>query len=206
MWRRFSPLKSFKGRVVCLAALIFVFSSILEIDLVAKAQWAAFGDTIIRIVEVAALPFRLAGLAARPPDAWLLMPVAGAKVKQVADSWGAPRLGGRLHQGQDIFARKGTPVRSATEGYVVRIARNPLGGNVVVIAGAGGRRYYYAHLEAFAPEIRLGKKVTHDTVLGFVGNTGNAVHTPPHLHFAAYSRAGMVNPLPLLRDRRPPSL
>jgi peptidoglycan LD-endopeptidase LytH len=163
--------------------------------------WIAFGERLSRVVEVVALPFRLARLAVRPPDVRLLMPVAGAKVKHIADTWGAPRPGGRTHRGQDIFAGKGTSVFSATAGFVVRVGRNPLGGKAVAVAGAGGRRYYYAHLDAFGPEMRIGRRVTPDTVIGFVGNTGNAVQTPPHLHFAVYSTAGAVNPLPLLQDR-----
>jgi murein DD-endopeptidase MepM/ murein hydrolase activator NlpD len=182
-------------------AFIVVVVWLLGVDPVAHAQWDTLKDAVLHAVEVVALPFRLARLAARQPDAILLMPVAGAKVSRVADSWGVPRRGGRAHQGQDIFARKGTAVFSATEGYVVRAGRNRLGGNVIMIAGAGGRRYYYAHLEAFAPEMRVGKKVTTETVIGFVGNTGNAAQTSSHLHFGLYTMTGALNPLPLLRDR-----
>jgi murein DD-endopeptidase MepM/ murein hydrolase activator NlpD len=70
-----------------------------------------------------------------------------------------------------------------------------------MVAGAGRRRYYYAHLAAFAAEIRVGTKVTPETVIGFVGNTGNAAQTPPHLHFAVYAMSRVIDPLPLLRDR-----
>jgi peptidoglycan LD-endopeptidase LytH len=177
---------------------------LLGLDLAPNARWAHRKNAILSIVGVMALPFHLARLVAQRPDAALLMPVAGAKVSRVADSWGRPRPGGRTHQGQDIFAPEGTAVFSATGGYVVRVGRTPLGGNAVVIAGAGGRRYYYAHLETFEPEMRVGKKVAPETVIGFVGKMGNAAHTPSHLHFAMYTRAGAVNPLPLLRDRRPP--
>jgi murein DD-endopeptidase MepM/ murein hydrolase activator NlpD len=186
-------------------AFILVIVGLLGLDPVAHAQWVTLKDALRHAVEVVALPFRLAWLAARQPDAILLMPVAGAKVSRVADSWGVTRPGGRTHQGQDIFARKGTAVFSATEGYVVRVGRNRLGGNVIVIAGAGGRRYYYAHLEAFAPEMRVGKELTPETVIGFVGNTGNAAQTSSHLHFGLYTMTGAINPLPLLRDRPPSS-
>jgi murein DD-endopeptidase MepM/ murein hydrolase activator NlpD len=182
-------------------AFILVVVWLLGVDPVAHAQRASLTDAVLHAMEVVALPFRLAWLAARQPDAILLMPVAGAKVSRVADSWGAPRPGGRAHRGQDIFARRGTAVFSATEGYVVRVGRNRLGGNVIVIAGAGGRRYYYAHLETFAPAMRVGKKVTPETVIGFVGNTGNAAQTSPHLHFGLYTMTGAIDPLPLLRDR-----
>jgi peptidoglycan LD-endopeptidase LytH len=184
-------------RVASILVVVWLFG----VDPVAHAQRATLKDAVLHAVEVVALPFRLAWLAAQPPDAILLMPVAGAKVSRVADSWGVPRPGGRTHQGQDIFARKGTAVFSATEGYVVRVGHNRLGGNVIVIAGAGGRRYYYAHLDAFAPAMRVGKKVTPETVIGFVGNTGNAAQTSSHLHFGLYAMTGAIDPLPLLRDR-----
>jgi murein DD-endopeptidase MepM/ murein hydrolase activator NlpD len=187
-------------RIACILMAVVL----LGIDPALKARWADRQEGLISIVDVMALPFRLAWLAAQPPDAALLMPVAGAKVSRVADSWGTPRPGGRTHQGQDIFARQGTAVFSATGGYVVRVGRTPLSGNAAVIAGAGGWRYYYAHLKTVAPGMRVGKQVTPETVIGWVGNTGNAAHTPPHLHFAMYTRAGVVNPLPLLRDRKSP--
>jgi peptidoglycan LD-endopeptidase LytH len=144
---------------------------------------------------------QMALLSFREPDARLAMPVSGVKKKQVADTWGAARSGGRGHSGQDIFAKRGTPVYSATEGYVLRVGENDLGGKVVFVYGAGGRRYYYAHLDAFAPDLKAGDYVSTETLLGFVGSTGNAKNTPPHLHFGVYGSGGAVNPLPLLTDR-----
>jgi murein DD-endopeptidase MepM/ murein hydrolase activator NlpD len=190
-----------KTHAVIGLTLIVLFA----IDPPTQPLWTPLRPAIVRIVEVVALPFRLARLSAQPPDAMLLMPVAGAKVSQITDTWGAPRPGGRRHRGQDIFAPKGTAVRSATQGYVVRIGNNALGRKVVLIVGAGGRRYYYAHLEAFAPTLRMGTPVTAETIIGFVGNSGNATHTPSHLHFGMYSVTGAANPLPLLQDRAPSS-
>lgn len=146
------------------------------------------------------LPFQLAHLASQEPDTVLAMPVEGIRVSQVANTWGAPRSGGRSHQGQDIFAGKGTPIYSATPGFVTRVADGGLGGKHVFVTGAGGRRYYYAHLDAFA-EIEIGDKVSSSSLLGYVGNTGNAQTTPPHLHFGVYTGAGAINPLPLLANR-----
>ena len=91
-------------------------------------------------------------------------------------------------------------------GYVYRVATTERGGRVVWLAGAGGRRYYYAHLEDWA-DIEEGLAVGVDTVLGFVGNSGNAAPTPPHLHFGIYSGSRrtcdrqVFDPLPLLVDR-----
>ncbi len=146
------------------------------------------------------LPLELARLSAQPPDEVLLMPVEGVRLSQIADTWGAPRTGGRAHQGQDIFAPLGTPITSATEGYVVRITDRTLGGNSVFVLGAGDRRYYYTHLDAFAEGLSVGERVGPDTVLGYVGNTGNAASTPPHLHFGVYAAGGAIDPLPLLSD------
>ncbi len=157
--------------------------------------------TRLGVIGKAALPSRLARLYAEEPDARLAMPVEGVRVAQVGDSWHAPRPGGRLHEGQDIFAGRGTPVRSATGGYVVQVGQNTLGGNVVWVAGAGGRNYYYAHLDSFAPGLAAGDYVTPESVLGYVGTTGNAAGASPHLHFGVYSAGGAVDPRPLLADR-----
>jgi murein DD-endopeptidase MepM/ murein hydrolase activator NlpD len=184
-------------------AILLLSLLLIVIEPMTREVGAPLRPVLDRTLAVMALPLRLARLSAQPPDAVLLMPVAGAQVGRITDTWGAPRPGGRRHQGQDIFAKKGTAVFSATRGYVVRVGSNALGGNALVIAGAGGRRYYYAHLERFAPDLWLGKPVTPETIIGFVGNTGNASRTPPHLHFAMYTARGPSDPLPLLRDRAP---
>jgi peptidoglycan LD-endopeptidase LytH len=142
------------------------------------------------------------------PDAVLLMPVDGARVAQVTDTWGAPRGGGRRHEGQDVFAPRGTPVRSATPGFVYRIDDLSLGGLSVTIVGEGGRRYYYTHLDTVPDDLVEGQRVGVDTVIGFVGDTGNAAGTPPHLHLGVYDGSDddpcawvAIDPLPLLVDR-----
>lgn len=155
-----------------------------------------------RAIERVQVPFRIARLRLREPDRALAMPVDGARVERVANTWQAPRDGGRRrHHGQDIFARRGTPVRSATDGYVVRIGEDSLGGRVVSVVGAGGRVYYYAHLDEHAPGLAVGDRVTPATMLGRVGATGNARGTSPHLHFGVYGAGGAIDPLPLIRNR-----
>lgn len=134
-----------------------------------------------------------------PPSA-LQVPVDGVSEHQLTDTWEAPRGEGRKHQGIDIFASKGTSVQSTTRGVVWRIGQNRLGGNVVWVLGPGGQIHYYAHLDRFAgikPRDRIGEGV----VLGFVGNTGNARGTAPHLHYGIYSLNGKpLNPFPLLKQ------
>lgn len=144
---------------------------------------------------------KITQLNLQEPEARIQMPVKGVKVRQVADTWGAARADNRRHQGQDIFARRGTPVFSAAEGVVLHVGESGLGGKKVFVAGRGGRRYYYAHLDDFAPDLKAGDWVTTNSLLGFVGTTGNARGTPPHLHFGVYTSGGAINPLPLLADR-----
>jgi murein DD-endopeptidase MepM/ murein hydrolase activator NlpD len=142
------------------------------------------------------------------PDAFLLMPIEGLRVAQVADTWGAPRGGGRRHEGQDLFAPRGTPVRAATPGFVYRIDDLSIGGLSVTIVGEGGRRTYYTHFDAVPDDLVEGQRVDVDTVIGFVGDSGNAAGTPPHLHLGVYDGSDenpcawvAIDPLPLLVDR-----
>src|ERR1051325_4813132 len=142
----------------------------------------------------------VAGLYAKSPDTNLSMPLKNVKKSQIANTWHAAR-GERQHEGQDIFASRGTPILSATSGYVVKIGEDNLGGHTVSVIGDGGRKYYYAHLDSYAPNLEVGDYVTRNTVLGYVGSTGNADGTPPHLHFGVYITTGAITPLPLLKDR-----
>ena len=146
----------------------------------------------------------VARLYSQEPDRRISMPLEEVSKRQIADTWGAPRGTGRRHEGQDIFAPKGTPVLSATSGFVYNIGENSLGGQTVSVIGAGGRVFYYAHLDKYAPGLEEGDRVTTRTVLGYVGTTGNAQGTPPHLHFGIYTGTGAINPLPLLTDRTTP--
>ncbi|MCA9838442.1 MAG: peptidoglycan DD-metalloendopeptidase family protein [Trueperaceae bacterium] len=152
------------------------------------------------------LPAFFAAVPAEPAEE-VLMPVTGVRVRDIADTWGGARSEGRRHEGQDIFAPEGTAIYSGTTGFVYRIGENRLGGNTVVVVGPGGWRLYYAHLSAYAETLREGQAVTTDTLIGYVGNTGNAITTPPHLHLGIYtSEPGRcdwdaINPLPFLVDR-----
>ena len=148
----------------------------------------------------------VARLSLQEPDRKLAMPLEDVSKRQIADTWHAPRGTGRQHEGQDIFAPKGTPILSATSGFVYNIGENTLGGQTVSVIGAGGRIYYYAHLDAYARGLAVGDRVTTRTVLGYVGTTGNAQGTPPHLHFGIYTSDGAINPLPLLTDRTAPAI
>ena len=138
---------------------------------------------------------RLASMAA---PATLPVPVRGVAPRALRDTWHGARSEGRKHEGIDIFAKRGTAVVAATEGVVLRVSTNRLGGQVVWVLGPGGQRHYYAHLDRYA-DIERGQRVRPGTVLGYVGTTGNAAGTPPHLHYGIYEAGGAVNPYPLLR-------
>lgn len=119
-------------------------------------------------------------------DRPLAMPVAGVSPTRLVSTFGAPRDGGRRrHQGVDIFAPRGTRVLAAHDGIVVHTGRFRLGGLVVHTAGRRGVLAYYAHLDRLRDGLAVGELVAEGEVLGYVGNTGNARTTPPHLHFEA---------------------
>jgi murein DD-endopeptidase MepM/ murein hydrolase activator NlpD len=205
-------IQKIPGKVI---AYIFlgIFSLVLLIGVGALAinapayypdDMIAMGDLAIGFFERVTLSIKLTELAVHQPDKVILMPVYGVRVSQVADTWHEPRPDDRLHEGQDIFAKKGTPIFSGAPGYVVGFSTSDLGGNSVYVRGSGGRTYFYTHLDRFPDELRIGQRVSTDTVIGFVGNSGNAETTPSHLHFGVYALGQAINPLPLLVDRPRP--
>jgi len=134
-----------------------------------------------------------------PAATALPVPVQGVRARQIADTFGAPRGSDRTHQGVDIFAKRGTPIVSATRGIVVSIRDGGLGGKQVWVLGPGRERHYYAHLDDWATDLSDGQVVQPGDVLGFVGTTGNARGTPPHLHYGVYGADGAYDPLPLFK-------
>lgn len=119
------------------------------------------------------------------------------------DSWGFPRMTGTAdqhwHEGIDIFAPSGTPLLATERGIVTRIGSGRLGGLRLWLRGESGTDWYYAHLSGFAPGLTEGQVVEAGDIIGYVGNTGNAVGTPPHLHMQVHPNGGEpVNPYPLL--------
>lgn len=129
----------------------------------------------------------------------LAFPVEGAENSDIGSGWGDPRdAGSRSHEGVDIFAPRGTPVLAVEDGRVRRVGTNRLGGNTIWITGGEGRSFYYAHLDR--QSVRSGDQIMTGDTLGWVGNTGNAARTPPHLHFGVRVRggAGWVDPYPYI--------
>jgi len=117
----------------------------------------------------------------------LAFPVEGKGMRDVLSFFGDSRDGGRRqHEGVDIFATRGTPVLSVSAGTVRRVGTRELGGKIVFVRDEKrGLNYYYAHLDEQYAE--RGQTVSPGDLLGAVGNTGNAITTPPHLQFVIYA-------------------
>ena len=140
-------------------------------------------------------------------EAALTFPVSGRTDTAVKSFFGDARDNNRReHHGIDIFAPRHTPVLAAADGLVSRVGTSTLGGNIVwVWDWERGQSHYYAHLEKQA--VTVGSRVKAGDVVGYVGNTGNARTTPPHLHFGIYSRGeGPIDPLPFVKGARGPTV
>lgn len=126
-----------------------------------------------------------------PTGSSWVCPVEGASF---FNDWGFPRGGGiRYHEGNDLFITRGTPVRAPVSGSVRHIT-GTIGGKQFSLDGSDGIRYIGTHMDAFGKEGR----VNAGDIVGYVGNTGNAVGTRPHLHFGMYYKGTPVNPYPTL--------
>jgi hypothetical protein len=121
------------------------------------------------------------------------------------DSFGAPRADVSYHHGDDIFAPLGAPILAVADGIVYSVGWNHIGGYRLWLRDSEGNEFYYAHFSAYSPLAVNGRFVHAGDVLGFVGNTGDAVGTPYHLHFEVHpvrylslGYDGAVNPTPYL--------
>jgi murein DD-endopeptidase MepM/ murein hydrolase activator NlpD len=125
-------------------------------------------------------------------------PVAG--LTWWTDDWHAYRCCPypHLHQGLDMFASIGTPVVAAADGYVSQKVVNSISGLGVEITDAANTQYFYAHLSRFAPGLEVGTRVSLGEVIGYVGNTGDAMRTSPHLHFEVQPNGVPVPPKPFV--------
>lgn len=127
------------------------------------------------------------------------------------DTWGDRRGWGglRTHEGTDLFASYGVPVRSVCYGIVETKGWNPYGGWRMGIRDLNNRYHYYAHLQGFEKNINIGDTVTPGQTIGWVGSSGYGPpgtqgRFPPHLHYGIYKDTGTkewaFNPFPLLKQ------
>ena len=135
-------------------------------------------------------------------EAWEIgfgpFPVRG--IATYTHDWWFPRYGPgwRLHEGTDIFAAAGTEVVAPISG-AVRLAHNNLGGTSAWVVGDDASYVYLTHLSGYREGLLTGMRVEAGDVVGYVGNSGNASTTPPHLHIEFHPAGGpAVDPKPIL--------
>ncbi|MFL5618851.1 MAG: DUF2214 family protein, partial [Gemmatimonadaceae bacterium] len=138
----------------------------------------------------------------------IAMPLEGIDPTTLHSNFDERRGGGtRQHQALDIMAPRGTPVRSATAGRVLKLFQSVNGG-LMVYATDSSERFVlmYAHLDRYEPSLTDSTRLARGQIIGYVGSTGNASPTAPHLHFAIarsadvkrWSRGKAIDPLPVL--------
>ena len=140
----------------------------------------------------------------------LAMPVQGYDAHKLRDNFDETRGGVRRHEALDIMAPRGTPVVAADDGVIAKLFRSAAGGITIYQFDAAQQyAYYYAHLDRYREGLREGETVKRGDVIGYVGTTGNAPESAPHLHFTIFElgpekkwwRGKAVNPYPYLASR-----
>jgi murein DD-endopeptidase MepM/ murein hydrolase activator NlpD len=120
-------------------------------------------------------------------DRHLLIPVEGVRAEELTRQFADERGGSRRHEALDILAPRNTPVKAVEDGTIARLFYSKAGGiTVYQFDPTSDFCYYYAHLERYAEGLREGQPVRKGQVIGYVGTSGNAPKTTPHLHFAIF--------------------
>jgi peptidoglycan LD-endopeptidase LytH len=137
----------------------------------------------------------------------LLLPVAGVDPSALNASFDDPRGQGRRHEAIDILAPRGTAVHATSDGRIAKLFTSAAGGlTIYQFDPAEEYCFYYAHLDAYVPDLTEGQQVVRGQTIGYVGTTGNAPATTPHLHFAIFKlgperrwwEGEALDPFPLL--------
>ena len=138
----------------------------------------------------------------------LALPISGLKKSDIQDTFNQTRgTGERLHEAADIMSQRGTPVLAVDNGIVAKLFNSKQGGLTIYQFDSTEKFcYYYAHLDRYAPGVRDGILVKRGDTIGYVGSTGNADPSAPHLHFAIFElgpdkqwwEGKPINPYPLL--------
>jgi peptidoglycan LD-endopeptidase LytH len=137
--------------------------------------------------------------------------VQGKTRADLVDTFTDARSQGRLHDAIDIMAQAGTPVLAVADGQVEKLFTSERGGlTLYQFEPSGKYAYYYAHLERYAPGLAEKQSLKRGQVIGYVGSTGNASPSAPHLHFAIFVlgperrwwEGTAINPYPLLSTAR----
>jgi murein DD-endopeptidase MepM/ murein hydrolase activator NlpD len=188
-------------RITWRAAMVAVALTEAAVGIAIAIYLVASGRELV----IAFRPREAARTIAETPR--LIVPVAGVRRQELRDSYGAGRSGGRAHKGIDIMAAERTPVLAAATGVIVKRDSSGLGGISLYQRDLDGATiYFYAHLNGYRAGIKEGDLVRQGEVIAYVGHTGNAQASAPHLHFGVYTvtdpnrwwRGRDLNPYPLL--------
>lgn len=145
-----------------------------------RDSWAQTSDTRQKIAE---LP--------NTPASTVSIPILfGIELDDISPNFGDARSGGRSHEGEDIMATRGTPIVSPTEAVVLRTGEGSSEGLYVYTANPGGETFVYMHLDRIGEGVDKGDVLEKGDLIGYVGNTGNAITTLPHLHFEIHDANG----------------
>jgi murein DD-endopeptidase MepM/ murein hydrolase activator NlpD len=160
-----------------------------------------------RALAVEAAPPPMADAVAILTRRNLLIPVEGVKASGLQNTFDDARAIGRRHEAIDIMAPRGTEVHAADDGTIAKLFTSKDGGlTIYQFDPTQTFSYYYAHLDRYAPGLSEQQPVRRGQLLGYVGSTGNASASAPHLHFAvarldtdhAWWKGDPINPYPLL--------
>lgn len=161
-------------------------------------------------VPASPAPRPAATTQARTGDAGsgLIVPVQGVAAAELHDTFSDARAAGRVHEAIDIVAPRGTPVLAVADGTVEKLFTSVPGGLTIYQFEPSGRyAYYYAHLDRYAEGLNEHGAIRRGDVIGYVGSTGNADPSAPHLHFAIFElgperqwwKGTAINPYPVLK-------
>jgi murein DD-endopeptidase MepM/ murein hydrolase activator NlpD len=134
-------------------------------------------------------------------------PIEGLRSRDLRDSF-RERHSSAHHKAIDIMEPHGTPVQAVVDGIIEKLAESKAGGTSIYLFDSAKKFcYYYAHLQNYVPDLQEGERVKRGEVIAYVGSTGNAVATAPHLHFAIHELAPgkrwwqgrAINPYPVLK-------
>jgi murein DD-endopeptidase MepM/ murein hydrolase activator NlpD len=164
-------------------------------------------DLPLRPVQTATTADSATAAAATAPK--LLIPVEGMKLAQLSDNFDQARGAERHHEALDIMAPKGTKVLAVADGKVAKLFDSKAGGLTIYQFDPSDKlAYYYAHLDKYADGLAEGAAIKRGDVIGYVGVTGNASPSAPHLHFAVFEltpekqwwKGTPLNPYPMMAD------
>lgn len=175
-------------------ALLFVFALSLAIaeaqTVTTQSQW--------RWHQSSELQQKIAALGTTPVAVLPIPVLFGVAPSNLTPNFGDPRTN-HPHQGEDIMAVKGTPVVSPTAAVVLGVKTEAISGNMVYTANPGGETFFYIHLDRFGEGVVAGKVLEPGSLIGYIGNTGDASGGAAHLHFEVHNSADTpIDPFPRL--------